>query len=107
MLRQTLAKAKAGIPNQLGKKTSMPTLRWVFQCFQSVHLLRVNGQQHISNLSDNRLLILRFLGSACQKYYLLCWVRCGMWVVTLAIYSVEELPEMFFLPTNPESKNLQ
>jgi len=72
MLRQTLAKAKAGIPNQLGKKTSMPTLRWVFQCFQSVHLLRVNGQQHISNLSDNRLLILRFLGSACQKYYLLC-----------------------------------
>jgi len=72
MIRQALANAKAEIPNQLGKKTSMPTLRWVFQCFQAVHLLSLNGQQSISNLSDNRLLILGFLGSACQKYYLLC-----------------------------------
>jgi transposase len=69
-LRQALADAEATIPNQLKKPTSTPTLRWIFQCFQAVHLVKFDYQQQVSNLTDTRLWILRFLGSACQKYYL-------------------------------------
>lgn len=70
-LRQALADAEATIPNQLKKPTSTPTLRWVFQCFQAVHLVYLNHQPQISNLTDTRVQILRFLGSPCQKYYLI------------------------------------
>ncbi len=71
-LRQALARAEATIPNQLKKPTSTPTLRWVFQCFQAVHLVCFHHQRQISNLNDARLKILRFLVSSCQKYYLIC-----------------------------------
>jgi transposase len=71
-LRLALADAEETIPNQLKKPTSTPTLRWVFQCFQAVHLICLDRQLQISNLNDARLKILRFLGSPCQKYYLIC-----------------------------------
>ncbi len=71
-LRQALQAADDGIPNQLGKLTDRPTLRWVFQCFQAVHLVWVNGTRQISNLTVDRLKTLRFLGAACGRYYLLC-----------------------------------
>ena len=71
-LRQALAQAQQTIPNQLGKPTATPTLRWVFQCFQAVHLIRFNCQHYISNLHEHRLWILNFLGSSCHKYYFLC-----------------------------------
>ncbi|BAZ20086.1 hypothetical protein NIES4073_09620 [Kalymmatonema gypsitolerans NIES-4073] len=34
---QALLRAKQTIDNQLGKPTATPTLRWVFQCFMSIH----------------------------------------------------------------------
>ena len=71
-LRQALNHAKETIPNQLKKPTSTPTLRWVFQYFQAVHLIEFNHQPQISNLTDARMHILRFLGNPCQKYYLIC-----------------------------------
>jgi transposase len=71
-LRQALAKAEETIPNQRGKQTERPTLRWVMQCFQSVHLIWVEGQKWAIKLNDSQRHILRFLGSACQKYYFLC-----------------------------------
>jgi transposase len=71
-LRQALADAQETIPNQLKKPTATPTLRWVFQCFQSVHLVYLNHQPQVSNLTDVRLWSLRFFGNACQKYYLIC-----------------------------------
>lgn len=71
-LRQALTQAQETIPNQLKKPTSTPTLRWIFQCFQAVHLVHLDHQQQVSNLTDARLWILRFLGNACQKYYLIC-----------------------------------
>lgn len=70
-LRQALEAAETGIKNQLAKPTQRPTMRWVFQCFQAIHLLLVNGIQQISNLTEERQAILRFLGSACGHYYLL------------------------------------
>jgi transposase len=59
------------IPNQLGKPTSTPTLRWVFQCFMSVHLITFAGIKQISNLTSERSHILQFLHSSCRQYYLL------------------------------------
>lgn len=71
-LRQALADSEKTILNQLKKPTSTPTLRWVFQCFQAVHLVHLNHQPQVSNLTDTRLRILRFFGTPCQKYYLIC-----------------------------------
>ena len=71
-LRQGLNTANEHIPNQLGKPTQTPTLRWVFQSFMSIHFVTMNGRAQILNLEDNHRKILRFLGSAAQEYYLLC-----------------------------------
>jgi len=70
-LRLALALAQATIPNQLGKPTNSPTLRWVFQCFMAVHLVSFHGVTQIVNLSPPRLHILNFFSPACQRYYLL------------------------------------
>lgn len=69
-LRQALATAKKSIKNQVGKPTATPTLRWVFQSFQSIHLLIIDGRKQITNLTQERQWILQFLGTDCQKYYL-------------------------------------
>ncbi len=71
-LRNALKAAHETIPNQLGKATQTPTLRWVFQCFMAIHLVWVQGQPQIANLTEHHRTILRFLGSASQAYYLLC-----------------------------------
>jgi transposase len=71
-IRSCLVATNESIPNQLGKPTQSPTIRWVFQCFQAVHLVLVSDTKIISNLTEQRKFILQFLGAACQKYYLLC-----------------------------------
>lgn len=70
-LRLALAQQQQTIPNQLGKPSNSPTLRWVFQCFMAVHLVFVHGVTQIANLTDERLHILRFFGKPCRQYYLL------------------------------------
>lgn len=70
-LRQALQAAKESIPNQVGKPTTTPTLRWIFQCFQSIHLVMINGAKQIANLTEERQWLLQFLGASCRKYYLL------------------------------------
>jgi transposase len=71
-LRQSLQHAQATLPNQKGKSTERPTLRWILQCFQSVHLVWLNGVKYLIKLNNRQQLILPFLGAECQKYYLLC-----------------------------------
>ena len=71
-LRQSLAQQGQTVPNQLGKPTSTPTMRWIFQCFQSIYSVYLDGIHQISNLTPEHQHILSFLGSSCQKYYLLC-----------------------------------
>ena len=66
-----LAQAKKTIPNPVGKPTASPTLRWVFQCFMSLHLVTSAYIQQIANLTSERLWILQFFGAPCRKYYLL------------------------------------
>jgi transposase len=70
-LREALTKTGATIRHQRGKPTQKPTLRWVFQLFQAVHLLKVDGAEQISNLTEERRSILSFLGESCRRYYLL------------------------------------
>ena len=63
-------RAQTGVKNQIGKLTDHPTLRWIFQCFQGIHLLTLNGIQKVINLKKERSFILELLPSSCQKYYL-------------------------------------
>ena len=70
-LRLALSLAQDTIPNQLGKPTNSPTLRWVFQCFMAVHLVSFQGLTQVVNLSPPRLHMLNFFPLACQRYYLL------------------------------------
>ena len=70
-LRIALAQAQKTLPNQLGKPTASPTLRWIFQCFMSVHLVSFGEVKQISNLTNERSHILQFFSPFCRKYYLL------------------------------------
>jgi transposase len=71
-LRQALQQAQQTLPNQLGKATHRPTLRWIFQCFMAVHYVTVNAVRQVVNLTDEHRHILQFFGAPCRKYYLLC-----------------------------------
>jgi len=68
-LRISLKTQKATVKNQLNKPTQSPTMRWIFQCFQGVHILITQGVQRIINLTEERCQILQFLPDSCQKYY--------------------------------------
>ena len=70
-IRSALQTAKTGLKNQLGKLTERPTLRWIFQCFQGIHLVIFQGITQIANLNDERQFTLKFFPLSCQKYYIL------------------------------------
>ena len=68
-IRNALLESKSTIKNQLGKATNSPTLRWIFQCFQCIHLITLNQEEHISNWNKDRDFILRLLPDDCLRYY--------------------------------------
>jgi len=68
-IRNALKDSKSTIKNQLGKATDRPTLRWIFQCFQCIHLVTLNQEEHISNWNKDRDFILRLLPDDCFRYY--------------------------------------
>ena len=68
-IRKALKESKSTIKNQLGKATDRPTLRWIFQCFQCIHLVTLNQEEHISNWNQDRDFILRLLPDDCLRYY--------------------------------------
>ncbi|WDD31979.1 IS1634 family transposase (plasmid) [Nostoc sp. UHCC 0926] len=70
-LRSSLKIPEATVKNQLNKLTECPTLRWIFQCFQGIHVLILQGIKRIINLTKERCRILQFLPTFCHKYYLL------------------------------------
>ena len=51
-LRHRLQQTQSRLKNQLRKLTDRPTLRWIFQCFQAIHLLQIAGVEQVSNLTD-------------------------------------------------------
>ncbi len=68
-LRATLKTQKATVENQVNKLTERPTLRWIFQCFQGIHVLILQSVKQIINLTEERCRILKFFPVSCQKYY--------------------------------------
>ena len=68
-VRKNLKRANTGVKNQVGKSTNNPTLRWIFQCFQGIHFVCLQGVKQVVNLTEERKLTLTFFPSACQKYY--------------------------------------
>lgn len=70
-VRQALAAADDTVLDQRRRPTQRPTLRWLFQCFQAVHWVRGLGGAQVSNLTPERLHILRFFPQSCRRYYLL------------------------------------
>ena len=69
-LRNSLKRAKAFVKTQVGKLTNRPTLRWIFQCFQGIHVFLLDGVKPIANLTEERRFILNFLPTSCLTYYL-------------------------------------
>jgi transposase len=72
-LSQQLDKLRATLPNQLGKPTKRPTMRWIFQLFEGVHLLihRLSSgiQERVLNMNQVRHQVLRILGGKFEKIY--------------------------------------
>lgn len=72
-LRAQLAAAKETVPNQLGKPTQRPTMRWVFQLFEGIDLLRIDSPTEtalqVLRLQPVHEQILRLLGQPYRKIY--------------------------------------
>ncbi|MDJ0718916.1 MAG: IS1634 family transposase [Prochloraceae cyanobacterium] len=70
-LRANLQQNNTKVKNNTGKLTDKPTLRWIFQCFQGIHVVIINGVKQISNLTDSRLTTINNFSKSCQRYYIL------------------------------------
>lgn len=70
-LRKSLENSKGTLANQKGQQIERPSLRWILQCFLSVHLVWVDGHKYLIKLNQRQKQIFTFLSPACQKYYLL------------------------------------
>ncbi len=69
MIRQELKKRGEKIRNQVKKWIDNPTLRWIFQLFQGIHLVEIEGREMVSNLREEIRKILGYFSESCQKYY--------------------------------------
>jgi len=69
VLRQRLEETASSLPDQKGKPTQRPTLRWVFQLFLWVRLAWRDDRPLVLNLTSHHETAVRLLGA--QRYYLL------------------------------------
>lgn len=81
-LRKTLLERNATIKSQVNKETQKPTLKWIFQLFQGIHVIYQQSEKQInkiiSNICDIRKYILELLGPKYQNKYLSFQLTCGM-----------------------------
>jgi transposase len=72
-LRAQLAARDESIPDQKGKPTQTPTMRRVFQIFEGIHVLTIQGEEVreriIINLTDLHWQILRLFNPPVQQIY--------------------------------------
>jgi len=69
-IRKRLAEEKQKFPNQKGKMTSRPTVRWVFQCFQNIAVLYINDNKTaVLNLTSTQSSLLKLLGHSFEQIY--------------------------------------
>ena len=75
-LRLALEQKNETIPDQKGKPTHKPTLRWVFQIFEGLEILSIwigdqRVQRQVLNLRLVHIQVLRLFGPQIQKCYLI------------------------------------
>jgi transposase len=68
-IRATLKSLNYTVKNQLGKAINNPTMRWIFQCFQSVNIVNHQQKTEFYNLTSEMKYILLFLPESCRNYY--------------------------------------
>ena len=69
-IRQELKAQNRYFPDMKKKPTQRPTARWVFFCFQGIHILSIDdNQQHVTNLQDRHRIILKCLGDIYLQIY--------------------------------------
>lgn len=72
-LRQQLAEREQSIPDQKGRATQRPTMRWVFQLFEGIHVLCIQAQEFqkrmVTNVREIHLQIATLLGEPVLKFY--------------------------------------
>lgn len=69
-IRQELKAQNLHFPDMKKKPTQRPTARWVFFCFQGIHVLSIDGnQRHVTNLQDRHRIILKCLGDIYLQIY--------------------------------------
>ena len=73
LLRQKILDQETWVADQKGKPTKRPTMRWIFQVFEGVHLLIIEmkgiREEKVLNLNKDRLRILGILGPPFEKIY--------------------------------------
>jgi transposase len=68
-IRLALYESQLKVKNQLGKFIDNPTLKWIFQGFQSIHLVTFNDEKLISNWNEYRDFIIKLFPPDCHRYY--------------------------------------
>ena len=68
-LREALKAQSQTFPDQKGRPPQRPTARWVFQYFVSIHLLIVETQERVLNLTEHHCTVLAVLGEYYRAFY--------------------------------------
>jgi transposase len=72
-IRRELSRLGESIPNQKGKPTQRPTMKWVFQFFRGISEVKMElmGEEivKVTNLREVPKKILSLMGKECEKYY--------------------------------------
>lgn len=68
--RTLLKKENLTFENQVGKPVQNPSMKWIFECFEGIHLLYMTDKQSIVlNLKERHRLIINLLGEKYLRYY--------------------------------------
>ncbi|KYC37968.1 hypothetical protein WA1_04540 [Scytonema hofmannii PCC 7110] len=68
-IRLALYESQLTVKNQLGKPIYNPTLKWIFQNFQSIHVVSYYQEIKVSNWTPERDFILKLFPESCHRYY--------------------------------------
>ena len=72
-MRDSLKAQEETLPDQIGRPTDRPTLRWVFQMLDGIHRVVLHTSTHIQTLMDGltqlRIKILRLFGQTVCRIY--------------------------------------
>ncbi|MGC8972565.1 MAG: IS1634 family transposase, partial [bacterium] len=72
-IRKELARVGENVPNQKGKPTQRPTIKWIFQLFRGISEVRIEleGKEMVklTKVKEVPKKILMLMGKECEKYY--------------------------------------